>query len=221
MWNYKLLRNWAFHCINLPGFYFRDVGCDPGQAALTAQGKAATFSRGTDSVGKGTLATIQGLSVDMSIFPHKERFVIRLKIPQTVLPFPSHRFTSPRTPVRTSGDKKGQSYFLIWSSLLYSPSALQGRSSFIPRESSWECREQFSKHSESPEEAAAGSTPGIKTSNPHRHRQKSMGVHPAPPPARGSPSHKSSRLVSCFDLGYHPNPDCPLSLCWRHWDTEH
>lgn len=65
-----------------------------------------------------------------------ERFVRRLKIPQTVLPFPSHKFTSPRTAVRTSGDKKGQSYFLIWSSLLYGPSGLRGRSGFIPREES-------------------------------------------------------------------------------------
>lgn len=161
------------------------MDCDPGQAAHTAQERAAAFSRGTDSVGKGTLATIQGLSMATSIFPPRERFVIRLKIPQTVLPFLSHKFISPRTPVRMSGDKKGQSYFLIWSSLLYSPSALRARSGFIPRESPWEHREQLSKHSKPPEEAAAG----IHTWNkgllyPHRHRQESMGIHPAQLPSR-------------------------------------
>lgn len=57
-----------------------------------------------------------------SVFLPWERFVIRLKIPQTVLTFSSYKFTTPRTPVRTSGDKKGQSYFLIWNPLAYSTS---------------------------------------------------------------------------------------------------
>lgn len=95
---------------------------------------ATTFSRAIDSVGKGVRATIQPLLMATSIFPPRERFVIRLKIPQTVLTFPSHKFTTPRTPVRTSGDKKGRSYFLIWSSLLYSTSALRYGSGYIPRE---------------------------------------------------------------------------------------
>lgn len=122
---------------------FQGHGHDLGQAAHTAQGRAATFSRGR----KRDPATIQGLSMATSIFPPWERFEIRLKIPRTVLPFPSHKFTTSRTPARMSGDKKGQSYFLIWSSLLYSPSALVGRSGFIPRERPWEGCEQLSKHS--------------------------------------------------------------------------
>lgn len=129
--------------------------------------------------------------------PHRERFVIRLKIPQTVLPFPSHKFISPRTPARVSGDKKGQSYFLIWSSLLYSPSALGGRSGFIPRES----HEQFSKHLKPPEKAAAG----IHTWNKGLLlTQTQTEIHgssssPAPPPERRSLSHKYSRLVLIWD----------------------
>lgn len=46
------------------------MDCDPAQAAHTTQGRAAAFPRGTDSMGKGTLATIQGLSIATSIFPH-------------------------------------------------------------------------------------------------------------------------------------------------------
>lgn len=165
------------------------MDCDPGQAAHTAQGKAAPFSRGTDSVGKGTLATIQGLSVAMSVFPHRERFVI--KMPQTVLPSPSHIFTSPRTPVSMSGDKKGQSYSLIWSSLLYSSSALW----FYPQRKSLGHHDQLSKHSKPPEEAAAGSTPGTEASYPHTHRKPWEFIQPSSPSSQGVPSHECSRLV--------------------------
>lgn len=55
-------------------------------------------------------------------------------MPQTVLTFLAHKFAMPRTPVRMRGDEKGQSYFLIWSSLLYSTSALWYRISYIAAE---------------------------------------------------------------------------------------
>lgn len=104
------------------------------RTAHTNPGTAITFSRTINSAGKGSQATTEHLLMVMSILLPWQRFVIGLKIPQTVLTLLSHKFTTPRTPVRMSGDKKRQSYFLIWSSLLYSTSALRYTSGYTPRE---------------------------------------------------------------------------------------
>lgn len=116
---------------------FQGSACNTGwpatcQTARTNQMRATTFSRAIDSVGKGTQATVQPLLMVTSILPPWERFLIWLKIPQTVLAFSSHKFTTSGTPVRMSGDKKGQSRFFIWSSLQLL--ALWYRSGYIPRE---------------------------------------------------------------------------------------
>lgn len=158
------------------------------QTAHTNQMSATTFSRAIDLVGKGTQATIQPLLMVMSIFLPWERFVIRLKIHQTVLTFSSHKFTTPRTPVRTSRDKKGQSYFLIWSSLLYSTSGLGYRSGYIPRDKvPMNFTNSFLNTQQPPEKIVTvihTFKERTSTWQKHRHRQKSHESSTSPAPSQ-------------------------------------